>query len=178
MGGYGSTRWGNHSKRRTVESSLALDVGRWVHDGIIGPAVWRAGSWVWTYTDGGKARISYEANTAGPSWWVRLTYTIGGTQSLDYKVTLCQTRQRLGMRWWFRCPQCNRRARKLYLPSRATRFLCRGCHDLAYRSSQEHDKGMDRFERLFLAQDLTQDAVTAALMANPIRALKLLGRYG
>jgi hypothetical protein len=178
MGGYGSTRWGGHRKRRTVESALTLDVGRFVHEGIIGPDVWRSGSWQWTYADGDKARISYEVNTAGPSWWARLHYTIGGTQDLDYKVTLAQTRQHFGgMRWWWRCPQCHRRARKLYLPSRATRFLCRGCHDLAYRSSQEHDKGIDRLERLLVAGDLTQDAVTATIMADPIRALKLMDRY-
>jgi hypothetical protein len=37
-----------------------------------------------------------------------------------------------GFRWWFACPQCERRCAKLYLQRSA--FLCRTCHDLTYQS--------------------------------------------
>jgi hypothetical protein len=46
------------------------------------------------------------------------------------------------LRWWFSCPQCGRRVRKLYLPRRPlhSKFACRNCHKLTYRSVQQHQK--------------------------------------
>jgi hypothetical protein len=43
-----------------------------------------------------------------------------------------------GARIWMHCPNCNRRVGKLYLAPGLTRYLCRGCADLTYRSRQEH----------------------------------------
>ena len=48
-----------------------------------------------------------------------------------------------GLRWYLRCPKCRRRGYKLYLPPDATRFRCRGCHDLTHLSVQDHDSRVD-----------------------------------
>lgn len=57
------------------------------------------------------------------------------------------TRPRFGgLRRWRRC-QYGRRVTKLYLARRTDRFACRTCHDLTYRSAQEHDKRVDFFRR-------------------------------
>ena len=37
---------------------------------------------------------------------------------------------------WFICPGCRNRVGKLYLPLGGAVFLCRKCHDLAYRAQQ------------------------------------------
>ncbi len=37
---------------------------------------------------------------------------------------------------WFVCPGCGNRVGKLYLPVGEAVFLCRKCHDLAYRAQQ------------------------------------------
>jgi len=37
---------------------------------------------------------------------------------------------------WFVCPGCGNRVGKLYLPVGKAVFLCRKCHDLAYRVQQ------------------------------------------
>jgi hypothetical protein len=37
---------------------------------------------------------------------------------------------------WFVCPACQNRVGKLYLPVGEAVFLCRKCHDLAYRAQQ------------------------------------------
>ena len=37
---------------------------------------------------------------------------------------------------WFVCPACQNRVGKLYLPIDEAVFLCRKCHDLAYRAQQ------------------------------------------
>ena len=42
-----------------------------------------------------------------------------------------------GSRPWFLCPNCGRRAGKLYLPLGGRHFLCRRCYDLGYESQWE-----------------------------------------
>lgn len=58
-----------------------------------------------------------------------------------------------GDRWWFLCPQCNRRVTRLHLPSDAYRFFCRDCHNLSYESAQSSHKKSERFFHR-IAQDL------------------------
>jgi hypothetical protein len=41
-----------------------------------------------------------------------------------------------GVRWWFSCPQCAKRCKKLYLPPGQWEIACRSCHNLTYRSTQ------------------------------------------
>lgn len=49
-----------------------------------------------------------------------------------------------GQRRWLACPNCSRRMFKLYRPPNSQVFACRKCHDLTYRSVQEHDARLDR----------------------------------
>jgi hypothetical protein len=51
-------------------------------------------------------------------------------------IGLCSTPCNFGgVRWWVRCPDCDRRIAVLYL--KAGRFRCRACHGLTYTSSRE-----------------------------------------
>jgi len=53
------------------------------------------------------------------------------------EVTIVSTPSNLeGFVRWFICPACQKRVGKLYLPSGEAVFLCRKCHDLAYRAQQ------------------------------------------
>ena len=81
----------------------------------------------------------------------------------EYIISVDVTRPRIGgIRYWFRCPverdgnPCGRRVKKLYLPPGEQLFGCRYCHDLTYRSCQEHDN-----RQAALAGD--PDALDAAL---------------
>jgi hypothetical protein len=70
---------------------------------------------------------------------VHLTYTLSDGRSADrhfeYTILLETTRPHLGgLRWWFTCPRCGRRARKLFHPPGGSGFGCRNCHHLTYRS--------------------------------------------
>ena len=57
----------------------------------------------------------------------------------ELRLSLAQTGQHItlkasparfgGVRWWFLCPKCDRRAAKLYLPASGY-FACRLCHNL------------------------------------------------
>ena len=53
------------------------------------------------------------------------------------EITVVSTASNLdGFVRWFICPGCKYRVGKLYLPTCEVAFLCRKCHDLAYRSQQ------------------------------------------
>jgi hypothetical protein len=56
-----------------------------------------------------------------------------------------------GRRFWFKCPSCGRRVGRLYRPWEQSKFACRGCHYLTYRTSQTHNKRIDALRRNPLA---------------------------
>jgi hypothetical protein len=173
-----------------VEECEALDTNRWTREGILKAGVHLRGGWRWVYHGGRENSIGYEVNTLDQGRpFVRLFYTItrAGTQereSLDYRVQLTSTRPRFGgLRWWFVCPllargcPCERRVRKLYLPSGGRYFGCRHCHDLTYESAQTHDKRVDALRRdPDLLAEMVEDLGTAS-NGTLILALKAL-RYG
>lgn len=149
MGGYGSTRWGSHWKRFTVDDCAVLDASRWTRTGVLAvPLGWRAGSFGYAV---------HSPNLGEPV--IRLHYTLGlSNERIEYPIDLTATRPHFGgLRWWFLCPMpknrrrdvlpCGRRVGKLYLPPGARRFACRVCHDLTYESCQTSDKRLSWFRR-------------------------------
>jgi len=157
MGGYGSSRWGSHSKATTVEECRLIEAARWVREGIIAPDTRRWGSWIWTNSYSGEqtASIGYEVNTTGAPSWVRLYYTVtprgGAPVDYDYRILLASTMPNYGgRRWWFVCPldraggSCDRRCGKLYMPPGGRYYGCRHCYRLTYESAQEHDPRVSR----------------------------------
>ena len=155
MGGSGSGRWDFYTKKDVVENCRSLDASRWMREGILVPQVWQQGGRVWTDAQTGKelSSIAYVVDTRATDGWLRLKYTMTTTrESLDYRVQLQTTRPYFGgLRWWFTCPlvvngrACRRRVRKLYL--KGSYFGCRICHDLTYRSAQEHDPRMTKYRK-------------------------------
>src|SRR5437764_1480293 len=64
-----------------------------------------------------------------------------------FTVSLTETTPQFGgQRFWFRCPQCGRRARILY----SSDFECRPCSQLLHRSTRQTtgDRAIDRAVRL------------------------------
>jgi hypothetical protein len=75
---------------------------------------------------------------------VRIDSLVGhsGELILEQMIRFLSSRSCFGdLRWWFSCPRCGRRMRKLYLPPRPAEsaFACRYCHKLTYRSVQRHE---------------------------------------
>ena len=125
MGGYGSTRWGWHDKKTTVEDCRQLNVGRMQ----LKPNV--------------KLLVVADYDTRPYIVDVDTFETDG------FLVTQCGWRVELsstpapngGRRWWLHCPACNRRGGKLYAPPwMGSKLKCRNCYNLAYESQQTHDK--------------------------------------
>ncbi len=102
MGGWGSTRWGFHSRRlRTDEAGIKVSAR------MVAPEL---------------------ADVAGRSAVVRVELP-DSTWRLTCTSTRPNFG---GRRWWLRCPGCGARRRTLYLRQERRNFACRSCLRLAY----------------------------------------------
>ena len=146
MGGYGSTRWGAHSKKICVESCLNLCVARLKHEGIIHQTPeYKALVWRGPGDNGVLASARYTCRQVGDNWELALFYTANRGQSVALPIAIANEARFIGRKApVFLCPLCGRPSRKLYLPPGAYHFGCRVCHDLTYRSCQtahRYDRG-------------------------------------
>ena len=153
MGGHGSGRQGG---RPTVESAWRFDIDTLVRAGAIKPGAYVEGNLNLPSCDDELA-IEFESSATNPrNSWLRLRYAIAitgpakNTKSTTKFISPRRARGSAGQRWWFVCPNENRRVRKLYLPLGARRFRSRGAYRLAYASQREtvHDRAMRRAEKL------------------------------
>jgi hypothetical protein len=145
------------SDRMMVEECRSLTVASLVSARIIGPREVPdspAPPQPLYWPSGFEASALYQENWKGEGK-LRLAYTLRGERIEDL-IEITAIPSPLGhgrWRYYFNCPgvggvECGRRVGKLYLPLGESRFACRACHDLTYRSSKEHDKRMDMFRRL------------------------------
>lgn len=188
MGGLGSTRWGGHIKKTTVEECLTLSmdvVGQF--EGLQERKPWQ-GTIRWTKVRTGEetANIRYVFWPRGEGWeWdgeLVLKYTItrpqyGGEDEVtevDYGIDLETTPCNFGgERWWFRCPlvksgtPCERRCFKLYCPPGGDYFGCRECYDLTYRSAQTAHEFDTLYAHIADEMDVPMKFVKDALSGGP-----------
>jgi hypothetical protein len=140
MGGFGS---GQKGGRATVEGALQLDIDVLARRRVIQQGVHVGGEMTFRLDDD-ELRIQFEALARDPAdSWLRLQYHIrdswtGEQHEIDDKIRLAASRPRFGgQRWWFLCPNENRRVRKLYLPLGRRRFRSRHFYRLSYTSQLE-----------------------------------------
>ncbi|MEM1151561.1 MAG: hypothetical protein AAGI03_13545 [Pseudomonadota bacterium] len=190
MGGYGSGRPRTNSY---VEDAIALDLGKLIRDQLLRPGCWR-GSLVWrnTETQEETASISYTAHMGAQTGTglMELAYSCTGSAGeqtpIRENVTLEGLRQPFGGRiWHFRCPQSDRRCRKLFLPPGAMRFAARQVYGLTYRSQAEapHDRALSQAFKI--RQQLKSEDGIGDFIVRPLgmhrktfqRELDRLARY-
>ena len=156
MGGFGSGPGGGGP---TVESALRLDIDDMMQWGAIRPGSHRAGGMRLHQLHGDDIDVKFESLAGDPenSWlWLRYSmadYWSGEELKIDDKVYLAPTRPHFsGLRWWFVCPQLNRRVRKLHLPLGGWHFWSRRAYELAYASQREtkYDRALRRARKLTL----------------------------
>lgn len=85
-----------------------------------------------------------------------------------------------GKRWWWRC-SCGRRVTALFLPlTGATRFKCRHCHCLTYRSVQQHDSRVDfyRSHPEAALEALRDPLLGVGRLFLILRSVRLIGERG
>ena len=149
MGGRGSTRWRNHSKRTVVEAAKKIDLRDPQWKALL--ARERAdGTLYWS-----------DRRSGTPTGWTDFLLgpvIPGGTRNLalDTNGDPYETKQlvSLGLRpagfsahWFAGCRSCNRWVRTLFAISQHDRFKCRKCAGLTYRSTQQHDSRLDLARR-------------------------------
>jgi hypothetical protein len=165
MGGYGSTRWGWHVPKDTVEASIGIKIADLQN--------------LQKYAQIGASERVYSGSFSWQPSGASVSYLLIGQQlTLSYRMRrgqgdAWQDRQDIirmeatrphygGRRWWFTCPICERRAGAVYLDRRRWRFCCRQCAGLVYRSQQAHDKTLDKYARMPWLADEVMDAARAA----------------
>jgi hypothetical protein len=190
MGGFGSGREGN---RIAVEACLSLDVNQLLQQGLLRSGACALRSWT---HDGEEIAFLGLRVRFGLLHLEGLDHR-SEARKIDHVVSTTSTPCNYGgSRPWFFCPNCDRRAGKLYLPLGGRHFLCRRCYDLAYTSQWEEPwwrakrrarklwqrlggdpdddfipsrpKGMHRatFERLVAEAERAEDLVGASIAAS------------
>jgi hypothetical protein len=144
MGGLGSTRWGQHQRKRTAEECLILDLRlllrerrRLRQDRLEGTITWEH----WDRPDA-PASCGFILQMVAPhETWLELHYDVG-QEPIGCRITLIG-RPAFGGRhnacqWFGVCPgeSCGRRVRKVFCRPDVPVFRCARCHDLSYRSRQ------------------------------------------
>ncbi|MDX2370703.1 MAG: hypothetical protein QNK36_20260 [Colwellia sp.] len=141
MGGIGSGRQFHYSTRSYTDDYLDLDIRTLNQRGWLDKKTYQNLSWkrngkeigsvqflVWTGVQfpnkKPSIRLQYKSRTNGGEW-----------QELSYEIELETTKCNFGgVRHWFKCPECNKRACVLY---GGTIFKCRSCHGLVHKSRNE-----------------------------------------
>lgn len=152
MGNFRSGRWGDYRRKVTVEDCMVLDIEvvktyLLANDCCSGTISWPE-----------RGAISFtvlrkETNDGDPvGRTLEISYFLGDKR-LRQSISFDVTQLRFGQRLWFKCPgaDCARRVKMLYLPPGESRFLCRDCHVLAYRSTQAPKA---KLEDPFLAENV------------------------
>lgn len=143
MGGYGSTRWNRHYRQHTTNESYSFDIAQVSMRDIMADE--HVKSTVWNWTSQGKdsgsmgiffypaqLEIAFKFQASQGDNAQNITQVIAlETMALNFG----------GVRYWLRCPHCNKRVRTLHCPrSRALAsnpFRCRTCWNLSYSSCQD-----------------------------------------
>jgi len=149
MGGSGSGRWRNHSKRPLVEQAMKIDFGDSGWQSVLaqpraeGTIEWRNpqtgalhgwASFILSPTTEDGTRRSLVIDTTGDEYEDKQVIELELTPA-GWSIP----------RWLARCPKhCDRRAQKLYAVHQGDVFSCWRCADLSYRSSQQHDARVDQ----------------------------------
>jgi len=101
-----------------------------------------SGTLRWTAKAGKEERgtITWRLEPAVDGWVVTLDYVANGRPVLmGLAMTADTVAGSARQRWWWRCPDCDRRCGVLFLIPASLRFTCRLCGSVTYSSRQrEH----------------------------------------
>ena len=141
MGAKGSGRHFHYSTRSYTDDYLDLDIRLMNQRGWLNKLTPQNLSWKRNGQEIGSVQFLVRTRVQFPDDKpsIRLKYKSrmygGDWQELNYEIELETTKCNFGgMRYWFKCPECHKRACVLY---GGTIFKCRTCHDLVHKSRNE-----------------------------------------
>lgn len=134
----------NFSHRPTVESCLRISVRTFFAEASGNQEIVSEGFLEWLQYGESISSASYEVDTVDTKTLTISCYHADTDKDLEQTISLVPAEPHFGgVRWWFACPDCDRRVSALYFHK--LRFSCRHCHDLKYES--QHLKPYKRQER-------------------------------
>lgn len=166
MGGYGSGR--RTHKRGLVDGYpysdyLCLDISTFRRKGQ-----WRylSATFTWSRGEVKRASLSYVVRCDG----ITLYWQTRSGESVQQHIAVTTVSVNYGRRYFFLCPNCQRRVAKLYAGSY---FHCRHCYNLTYESCQESHKRF--FARLGLSDKQHRNFFKAIEYARELEGRKWVG---
>ncbi len=145
MGGIGS---GRRNGGPVTADKQSIDIRQLDRDGLLDAGL--SFSIVWKTGERRRASIRMDVETGKVMLGYRAEMSNGRSTRFEYPVMLNRTECNFGgSRPWFICPCCKRRIAVLYLGGNS-RFACRRCSKLAYRSQREteDDRALRRINKL------------------------------
>lgn len=111
-----------------------------------------------------EARVQFESSIQDEeNANLRLTYCINHTDHQDYDIRLSRTPMHFGgYRYWFHCPETDKRVTTLYLELKDGRFLSRHAIGALYPSQRETD-----FDRALAMRRKYADKLRGAALVKP-----------
>lgn len=157
MGGYNSG--GHNRKHVTVEASVKLDAAMLRRAGLLDVAAPKGYSWDYSNRDRHTCTVLVIAGYQAGALQVTIITPdkVEHQQHIRTSATACNYGK---VRHWLHCPQCGRRAFRLYYYPHTVNargeyvhyFTCRHCLHLTYQARRE--RGFDRYQsRCFNAHD-------------------------
>jgi hypothetical protein len=160
MGGWGSTRWRDHTPASLVEDFISADLPRMVKSLPVEG---------WWHRRWSARQHSVHIKASLQHHQVVLRFNLG-RGLVRQAIRLTTTRPHLGgVRWWVRCPHCEIRRRLLYLHPALKAVACRSCLGLTYWSRQTSDARVRELRRQHRAGN--SHALVAALIAADSRSI-------
>jgi hypothetical protein len=141
MGGTGSGRHFHYSTRSYTDDYLDLDIRLMNQRGWLNKSNYQNLSWKRNGQEIGSIKFLVWTRVQFPEEIpnIKMRYNVrknaGAWQELDYKINLTTTKCNFGgVRYWFICPDCNKRVCVLYAD---ILFKCRSCLGIVHKSRNE-----------------------------------------
>ena len=127
-----------YNSKATADASCRLRISDLRKDGMLSSG-YSSETKIWSSNRTDKKTIIGVAVDITDDPYVRLIYSgtdrDGKRTDYDYQVSLVTSPCNFGgLRYWFGCPTCGRRAAILYLAPSDVYFRCRHCNNLSYHS--------------------------------------------
>lgn len=147
-----------------INLHISINITDLRRHGAIGHGKSKSGVIEWVQDGQLEARIQYKSYVAGDdNSYLRLKYTINETDHHDYTIALSRTAMHFGgYRYWFHCPETDKRVTTLYLEPKDGRFLSRYAIGALYPSQLETD-----YDRALAMRKKYADKLRGAALVKP-----------
>lgn len=145
-------------------SHIVLNISTLCFQSLIENGKSKSGVIEWRRDDSTEARIQFKSYIQDEkNAYLHLNYYINDKDHHDYKIHLSRTPMHFGgYRYWFHCPETDKRVTKLYLDIEDGRFLSRHAFNILYPSQRQTD-----FDRALAMRDKYAEALDGLSFAKP-----------